>query len=398
LDSDFGAGATLFSSGSSSHYVVATDKNGWAYALNGTKLYAGPVWKDQNSVFPGQTTCNNFQAPGLSISPGAYDGTSLYLGSVFTTNNGTSVQGTVRSVNPTTGAYIWNATTDGTVSAGIATGNGLVVAASRWYHVLGPDSNHCYHFFGTNESWLQVFNASSGNQLFSYYFGFPVVCAPTIADGRIFVGATINSTTSWNTQKIHSGHLYAFGLLLRTPTQVHPEVSPTLGEGILAYGNATGGMPSYGSMGWVWGDGHNLGGHGGLHYYSFSPTRAISVSFSVIDATGSQAGALWKVYVLYTTCGPGGTAICIFVIANLCFAYSFFPCYYGPVPITLYAGNVSGITGHITGWSWSFGDGSGQSTAPSPSYLYASHGMYTVTLTMTDNEHNQYTASTQISA
>lgn len=395
IDSDFGAGVTLFSNGSASHYVVATNKNGWAYALNGTKLYSGLAWKrDTSDDFPGQSTCTHFQAPGLSISPGSYDGRFLYLGSVFTKVNTSHVQGTVRSIDPSNGGYRWTAVTNGTVSAGLATGDGLVAAVSRWYHVIGPDSNGCYTDWGTNQSWLQVFNASNGNQLFKYYFGYPVVCAPTIADGRIFVGATINNTKYWNTEQIHLGHLYAFGLRLGAPTQVHPEVSATYGAGILAYGNATGGMPSYGSMGWVWGDGNSVGGHGGLHWFTYWPISGVfTSSFSLVDATNNQAGSVWKVYLKLVSCGPGGSSYCTVVIANQCTTFLGL-CYSGPIPISWFTGLGWGFPGHITSWSWLFGDG-GRSSVQSPSYQYASHGTYTVTLTMTDNENNNYVVSTQ---
>ena len=250
-DLDFGAGVTVFTAHHSSHYVVATNKDGYAYALNGSDLTAGLTWSDRTTTYPGNSSC---QPPGQAIAPGAWDGSEVYLGSAFTTIGGVNVNGSVRSVYPNNGSYRWQAVAPGTVQAGLAAADGLVAATSRLYQYHNG-SNGCPSYAGTNDSWLQVFNSTSGQQLLRYFLGYPVVAAPTIADGRVLVAATINDTTYWTDEQNHLGHVYTFGIALAAPSHALPFFAVGLNGtvGVYAWGNATGGMPSYGSLLWTWG-------------------------------------------------------------------------------------------------------------------------------------------------
>ncbi|HEV2450122.1 MAG TPA: PQQ-binding-like beta-propeller repeat protein [Thermoplasmata archaeon] len=305
-DVDFGAGATEFTAHHWGQYVVATNKDGYAYAFNGTRLSSGPVWSDQTTSYPAPTSC---QPPGQAISPGVWDGASLYLGSSFTTVRGAHVNGSVRAVYPGNGTYRWQAVTPGTVQAGLAAANGLVVAASHLY-TYGPDGQGCDHYYGTNQSWLQVFNSSDGASLFRYALAYPIIAAPTIADGRIFVGATVNDTSSWDTVPDHAGHVFAFGVPLEAPAHVLPFYEPEFNGtvGIDAWGNATGGMPSYEGY-WSWGDGSGTTGPNGTHLYGSSP-GTYNATFTATDAADTVAVTSFSVVVGYRSNCPLPAQFC----------------------------------------------------------------------------------------
>ncbi len=94
------------------------------------------------------------------------------MGGGTTTINGSSCTGSVRAINPATGAFIWQTCfTSGHVLGAITTANGIVAVA--------------------HGKSLSLLNATSGASLFQYtdtnassnFYG-----AVTIADGKIYVG------------------------------------------------------------------------------------------------------------------------------------------------------------------------------------------------------------------
>jgi hypothetical protein len=99
-DSDFGSSPTLFGAGAPPPDVGACNKNGNYYALTASPLGA-PVWTDPLGAVGG----------GLSIciASAVWRGQTgaLYLAGNATTIGGTQFGGSVRKVNPGTGAYIW---------------------------------------------------------------------------------------------------------------------------------------------------------------------------------------------------------------------------------------------------------------------------------------------------
>ena len=101
-DGDFGATPTLFTAtiGTVMHKMVGLlNKNGIYYAFDRTNISAGPLWQKQLAA-PASPYENN-------VSSSAWDGTSLYVSAAKTTINRKSCQGSLRALNPASGAFLW---------------------------------------------------------------------------------------------------------------------------------------------------------------------------------------------------------------------------------------------------------------------------------------------------
>ncbi|MGH3497601.1 MAG: PQQ-binding-like beta-propeller repeat protein [Nocardioidaceae bacterium] len=98
-DDDFGSSPVLFTSSTGTPMAAACNKNGVMYAWNEDALANGPVWEDQVAN----------PAGGACLTSPAWDFQNrvLYIAAPGTTIGGTSVQGSLRAVNPDTGAYLW---------------------------------------------------------------------------------------------------------------------------------------------------------------------------------------------------------------------------------------------------------------------------------------------------
>ncbi len=184
VDSDFGATPTLFTAvfGGNLRYMVGVEnKNAVYYALDRTNVSAGPVWSTTIS------TGNH------SISSSAWDGSTLYVGSYTTTIAGKKCQGSLRALNPATGAFIWqDCFNDGSVFEPISAVAGVV-------------------FVGEGPHFLAV-NAATGRILFNYTTNGVIQGGATISNGIVYVGNK-------------GGNLYAFSVpSTSTPT---PTPSPT---------------------------------------------------------------------------------------------------------------------------------------------------------------------------
>jgi outer membrane protein assembly factor BamB len=101
-DSDFGASPTLFTTtvgGTATPLVGACNKNGIYYVLRQDNLAAGPVW--ERAVGTPDTT-------GIScLAAAVWDGSHLFVASNQTKIGGTGFGGSIRSLNPATGAIRW---------------------------------------------------------------------------------------------------------------------------------------------------------------------------------------------------------------------------------------------------------------------------------------------------
>jgi outer membrane protein assembly factor BamB len=181
LDSDFGSTPTLFTAtinGVTRQLIGVPNKNGTYYAFDRTNLSGGPVWSVGIAVGGECPDCGDG-----SISPSAWDGTTLYVAGGSTTVGGIACAGSVRAVNPATGTYLWErCLTTGPVLGAVSASPGLVVVGTP--------------------STLYVLNAGSGVPLFhytdpgTYSFFFS---APTVFGGMIYAPNV-------------DGAFYAFGL------------------------------------------------------------------------------------------------------------------------------------------------------------------------------------------
>lgn len=166
-DGDFGSVPTLFRARVGGHWrdlVGLGNKNGIFYAWDRADIAAGPIWED-----PVATGANGPQGGGGTISPAAWDGSTLYVAGGRTVINGTMCGSGVRAVDPATGAYRWEVCVPTAHILGAVTAApGLVVVPA------GPT--------------VLVLNATDGTQIASYtnpsgalYWG-----PPSIADRYIF--------------------------------------------------------------------------------------------------------------------------------------------------------------------------------------------------------------------
>ncbi|HEY6406022.1 MAG TPA: PQQ-binding-like beta-propeller repeat protein [Ktedonobacteraceae bacterium] len=180
-DGDFGSTPTLFQAtinGAVVQMVGVANKNGTYYAFDRNAIGNGPLWRASIAV---GGTCP--QCGKGSISPSAWDGTTLYVAGGNTTINGGSCLGSVRALDPATGAFLWqDCFLDGPVLAAVTTVPGVVMV------VEGP--------------YLTLVNAMSGQSLFasrgstdkSRFFG-----AVSVSNGVLYLGNQDKS-------------LYAFGV------------------------------------------------------------------------------------------------------------------------------------------------------------------------------------------
>ncbi|MCI4330725.1 MAG: PQQ-binding-like beta-propeller repeat protein [Thermoplasmata archaeon] len=185
VDGDFGAGPTLAYDASGRSIVVATDKNGLAYAWNASNLSLGPRWTTQVGNPGGCPQCGV-----SSIAPAAFDGVRLYFGSALVTVGLTNYSGSVDAVDPGTGGFLWRHFTPGPVVGAVTATAGLVVVSA-----------------GTT---LLVLNAANGSVVFQGPLPGSAWSAPSIADGCLFQGTT-------------DGSLSAFGL---PGTSCNPPTAP----------------------------------------------------------------------------------------------------------------------------------------------------------------------------
>jgi outer membrane protein assembly factor BamB len=174
VDSDFGATPTLIKGAGGTPLVVATNKNGMAYALTRANLSAGPVWSARIAVGGPCPQCGNGSA-----SSGAYANHTLFLAGGNATIGSKSYAGSVRALWPSNGSYRWQYGAAAAVIPAVSYGDGLVVAG------VG--------------STLEALNGSSGRPVVNFSTGGVIYGPAAIAHGCIFFGSS-------------DGSVYALGL------------------------------------------------------------------------------------------------------------------------------------------------------------------------------------------
>jgi hypothetical protein len=173
-DSDFGGSPGIWTAsidGVSTELVGACNKNGNFYTFQASDLAAGPVWSldigNSSTVGPGECDA----AP-------IYDGTNLYLSSNGTTINGTAYDGSVRAVDPATGAILWQTGVTGSIIGTPGMDGAGVIAAQSYGSTT--KQNGVWLIDAANGQILKTISLTVSNT-----FGQPV-----FADNYLFVAST----------------------------------------------------------------------------------------------------------------------------------------------------------------------------------------------------------------
>ena len=171
-------------------------KNGIYYAFDEASLSTGPVWT--------VTVAQSGDAPQFgdgSISPGAWDGTNLYVGGGKTTINGQSCSGGLRALTLATGAIIWErCAVDGPVMGAVTAVPGVVAVGEETALWLVATSD--------GHDLFKTWDTSTNSQ---YYEG------PTIANGILYIGNKDGELYAYRPQP---GTIIAQDTFQR-PNQVH---------------------------------------------------------------------------------------------------------------------------------------------------------------------------------
>jgi polyvinyl alcohol dehydrogenase (cytochrome) len=175
-DWDFGSSPTLTgSSGSTPADVGACNKDGLYYTLAATPLGGSPVWTDRIGAPAGSlTSC---------IASAVWDGPSgaLYIGGDGTTVGATSYGGSIRQVNPATGAFIWQ------------TGLPCAVMGTPTLDSAGVLAAGTYSCPKSSAPGAYLINAATGAVLTTLPTGTSRVFAqPIFAQGTLFVATETN--------------------------------------------------------------------------------------------------------------------------------------------------------------------------------------------------------------
>lgn len=172
-DGDFGSTPTLFQAtiNQQIHQMVgALNKNGYYYAFDRAHIGTAPLWERHLSTAP-----NN-------VSSSSWDGQRVYAAATITTINGKQCGGSVRALNPASGATLWEYCAPSKVLAPVMTTPGTVIIGATRH--------------------LKVLDSATGKELFDFYD--PVVGASFFGSATV-----VNNTLYIGDSK---GNLFAFGM------------------------------------------------------------------------------------------------------------------------------------------------------------------------------------------
>lgn len=170
-DRDFGNTPTLFiatRNGVTRRMVGVAHKNGVYYAFDRDHLSAGPMWETKIASAGTQPLSDEG-----SISPGAFDGTTLYVAGGYTVVNGTGCYGSLRALDPNSGHMLWQrCMADGPVFGAVTVAGGVVVVGEG--------------------AWINVCDALDGRTLYRYHDGSGSFFygAASISNGVVYEGNT----------------------------------------------------------------------------------------------------------------------------------------------------------------------------------------------------------------
>jgi outer membrane protein assembly factor BamB len=172
LDLDFATSPVLFTDSGGRALIAVTNKNGMLYAFQRSNLSAGPVWQTQIAASVAVCVLDGCG----SFSTGLFDGTRLYYAAGQTTIGGQTVGGSIRAIDPTTGAFLWERALPAWVYGALAGANGMIAV---------PSSDGGLYVVRATDGAVLYANGLTGAPGASAIFG-----APTIADGYLFIGTT----------------------------------------------------------------------------------------------------------------------------------------------------------------------------------------------------------------
>ena len=181
-DFDFGSSPTLFTatiSGTATEMVGACNKNGNFYALAAQNLAAGPVWSHTIGTHKaGGPTC---------LASAIWDSSNsrLILASNKTSIAGVSYGGSLRAVDPATGAYLWQRGLNPGPIEGSPSENGAGVIAAATADGSG----------GINQ--LYLVNAATGAILKSFALPSLEFSQPVFANGFLFSAPLTGGITEY---------------------------------------------------------------------------------------------------------------------------------------------------------------------------------------------------------
>jgi outer membrane protein assembly factor BamB len=183
-DLDFGSSPTLFTGtvgGVSTPLLAACNKDGSLRAWRQADLAAGPIWTDVLGATASPTN-------GECISSPAYDANAgrLFMAANQTTIGGVLVHGSVRAINPSTGAFIWErAMPCGDV--GSVTDNGAIIAVPMFTCPTGTVPS------------IQLVQASNGASVGSIPIADKarVFAQPVFAEGELLVADEGGTLTAY---------------------------------------------------------------------------------------------------------------------------------------------------------------------------------------------------------
>ncbi len=171
-DGDFGGSPVIFGP-----FVGACDKNGIFYALDQVTMTV--VWEKQIGA-----KSSNASPAQCSAAP-VYDGTSLYMAGDPTTIGGVAYRGSIRRLDPSTGATLWETGLPNSVLGSPTMNGGGVIAVGT------------YDFTGTPNA-VYLIDASTGAILRTLTTGGYTFAQTVFADGMLFTANTYRGLTAWH--------------------------------------------------------------------------------------------------------------------------------------------------------------------------------------------------------
>jgi outer membrane protein assembly factor BamB len=181
-DSDFGSTPTLFSAsiGGVVHPMMGIqNKNGIYYAFKRYDISIGPLWQHRVAMSGNCPQCGRG-----GISPSAYNGHLLFIGSEKTRIGHVVCAGSIRAVRPSTGKVVW--------AVCLRSGGPVLGAVTAVPGLAFVGAGNTVYAVGTNRGTIVWrYKDTHGG---SRFWG-----APTVSGGRVYTGN-------------QDGHLYAFGI------------------------------------------------------------------------------------------------------------------------------------------------------------------------------------------